>query len=139
MQWSDIPKNPSEKMLRQFGGLCFLFFGAISLYGFWHKSSPTLPLLLMAVAILTGLCGIIKPSLLKYIFIGWMILAFPIGFVVSKIILLSVFLFVFTPVSIVFRLIGRDALALRKSPDPNGSYWRAKTQPTDSTRYLKQY
>ena len=34
MQWSEIPKNPSERMLRQFGGLCVLFFGGLAIYFF---------------------------------------------------------------------------------------------------------
>ena len=31
MKFSDIPRNPDNRMLRQFAGLWILFFGAIAL------------------------------------------------------------------------------------------------------------
>lgn len=139
MQWSDIPKNPSKRMLRQFGGLCVVFFGGLALYGAVSKGHVTGPLCLGLIAFLAGLLAVTRPALLKGIFIGWMILAFPIGFVVSKLILLSVFLLVFTPVSLIFRVIGRDALILKKRTGTQATYWLPKVQPTDPGRYLKQY
>lgn len=139
MQWSDIPKNPADKMLRQFGVLCFLFFGGFSIYHISIRPNFYLSLVFAIIAILAGLAAIVKPVTLKYIFIGWMILAFPIGFIVSKIILLSVFLLVFMPVSLIFRLIGRDALALRRKSTQSSTYWLPKQQPADPSRYLRQY
>lgn len=139
MQWSDIPKNPSEKMLRQFGGLCLVFFGALAIYGFATRSNPGFSAMFALTAILAGLAATLNPKLLKYIFIGWMIIVFPIGFVVSKIILLSVFLLVFMPVTLIFRLIGRDALTLRRHTAQNATYWLPKQQPDDPSRYLRQY
>lgn len=139
MQWSDIPKNPSDKMLRQFGLLCLFFFGGIAIYGFFTESSFKWSVIFSLIAFLSGLAAIAKPVSIKYFFIGWMILAFPIGYVVSKILLLSVFLLVFMPVSLIFRLIGRDALVLRKKTPQTATYWLPKTQPTDPSRYLRQY
>lgn len=139
MKWSDIPRNPTDRMLRQFGGLCFLFFGGLSLFGALVKGNVTGPVFLGLVAIVAGILGLTKPRLLAGLFVGWMILVFPIGFVVSRLILLTVFLVVFTPVAIVFRLIGRDALVLKKRTGTNSTYWMPKSQPSDPARYLKQY
>ncbi|MFM7315814.1 MAG: SxtJ family membrane protein [Isosphaeraceae bacterium] len=139
MQWSDIPKKPTDKMLRQFGLLCLVFFGGIAIYGLYSESNNQGSVAFALIAFLSGLAAILKPSLLKYIFIGWMILAFPIGFVVSKILLLSIFLLVFMPVSLIFRLIGRDALALRRKSAQTDTYWLPKQQPADPSRYLRQY
>ena len=139
MKWSDIPRNPTDRMLRQFGGLCFLFFGGLAVYGAVVKGNFTGPVCLGVAAILTGILGLTKPRLLAVLFVGWMILVFPIGFVVSRLILLTVFLVVFTPVALVFRLSCRDALALKKRTGPNATYWMPKSQPTDPARYLKQY
>ena len=139
MKWSDIPRNPTDRMLRQFGGLCFLFFGGLALYGAIVKGNITGPLILGLAAIATGILGLTRPRLLAGLFVGWMILVFPIGFVVSRLILLAVFLVVFTPVALVFRLIGRDALVLKKRTGPNATYWMPKSQPSDPARYLKQY
>ena len=43
-----------------------------------------------------------------------MIAAFPIGWTVSRLMLAAMFYVIFTPVGLVFRLIGRDALRLRR-------------------------
>lgn len=139
MQWSDIPRNPTKQMLRQFGWLCVIFFGGLAAYGAISKGRVTGPAVLGTIAFLAGILAVARPQLLRIVFVGWMILVFPIGFVISKLLLLSVFLLVFTPVSLVFRLIGRDALILRKRAAKNETYWLPKTQPTDPSRYLKQY
>ncbi len=65
-------------------------------------------------------------------------LAFPIGWVISHVILALVFYGLFTPLALVFRLIGRDALVLRRSPSARG-YWQPRPQVTDPRRYLKQF
>ena len=139
MQWSDIPRNPEARMLRQFGGLCVLFFGGLALYGAFAKGNVTGPAIFGAIAAAAGVAALVQPMALKWVFIGWMILAFPIGFVISKIILGTVFLLVFTPVALVFRLIGRDALGLKRKPAGAATYWQPKSQPADPRRYLKQY
>lgn len=139
MKWSDIPRNPTDRMLRQFGGLCVLFFGGLAIYGALVKGNVTGPAIFGLAALFAGVLALVRPRLLAGIFVGWMMLTFPIGFVVSKIILLAVFLLVFTPVALVFRLIGRDALLLKKRSGPNTTYWVAKSQPVDASRYLKQY
>lgn len=118
MKWSDIPRNPSERMLRQFGGLCFLFFGGLALYGALVRGNITGPICLALVAIVTGILGLTKPKWLAGLFVGWMVVTFPIGYVISRVIMLSVFLLVFTPMALIFKLIGRDALALRKPQGP---------------------
>jgi Saxitoxin biosynthesis operon protein SxtJ len=139
MKWSDIPRNPSERMLRQFGGLCFLFFGGLALYGALVRGNITGPICLALVAIVTGILGLTKPKWLAGLFVGWMLVTFPIGYVISRVIMLTVFLLVFTPMALIFKLIGRDALSIKKRKGPNTTYWVAKTQPTDPARYLKQY
>ncbi len=47
---------------------------------------------------------------MRWVYIGWMILAFPIGWTVSQVMLAVMFFGLFTPIGLVFRLIGRDPL-----------------------------
>jgi hypothetical protein len=139
MKWSDIPRNPDARTLRQFGGMCVLFFGGLALYGSLVKGNVTGPVVFGLAAAAAGVLALVNPMLLSGVFVGWMILAFPIGFVISKLILAAVFLLVFTPVALTFRLIGRDALGLRRKPGKADTYWMPKSQPADPGRYLKQY
>ena len=36
MNWSDVTKPPSNRMLRQFAGLWLVVFGGLALWRFWH-------------------------------------------------------------------------------------------------------
>ena len=67
-----------------------------------------------------------------------MVLAFPIGWTVSQVMLALMFFGLFMPIGLVFRLIGRDPLR-RTRPSGRESYWDPKPTPTDLRRYFKQF
>ena len=67
-----------------------------------------------------------------------MVLAFPIGWTVSQVILLAMFYGLFVPIGLVFRLIGRDPLQRARSSNLE-SYWSPKSAPADLRRYFKQF
>jgi Saxitoxin biosynthesis operon protein SxtJ len=76
--------------------------------------------------------------LVRPVFVGWMIAAFPIGWLVSKVLTAALFFTVFTPIALIFRLLGRDALMLRRDPD-RPTYWTPKPPTTDPRRYLREF
>jgi hypothetical protein len=78
-------------------------------------------------AMLTALAFWI-PAAVRPVYIAVILITFPIGLIISELILLLVWLILFTPLAVIFRLIGRDALDRRfdKSSD---TYWRPKRQP----------
>ena len=82
-------------------------------------------LAIAGLALTIGLAGLARPQCVRLIYVGWMILAFPIGWTVSQIILAAIFLGLFTPISLVFRLLGRDALH-RVRQSGLDSYWLPK-------------
>ena len=67
-----------------------------------------------------------------------MVLAFPIGWVVSQVMLLLMFYLIITPVSLFFRIQGRDALARKPAPN-RASFWQPKQTPEDVRSYFRQY
>jgi len=137
MNFSDIPRNPDVRMLRQFAGLWILFFGGIALSQYFRSHNTTTAIVAGALAVSVGVPGLFFPRLLKPIFVGWMILAFPIGWLVSRVILMFLYFGVFAPIGLLLRLFGHDPLRLKK-PDVE-SYWEEKTQQTSLRRYLKQF
>lgn len=138
MQWSDLPRDPSERLLRQFAGLWIAFFGGSAAWQWLRLGHVQTAWMLAAIAIAVGVAGLIAPRLVRPIFVGWMIAAFPIGWTVSKVALLFIFYAVLTPLGLLFRVMGRDVLQLR--PQPNRTtYWTAKAQVTDVTTYFRQY
>jgi hypothetical protein len=138
MHWSDISFDPPRKTLRQFAGLCLLFFGGLAAWQYAARGNQTLAVAFGVIAATLGPLGLAWPAALRPIYVGWMVLAFPIGWTVSRLMLAAMFYGVFTPIALVFRLIGRDALARGRSGDQT-SYWALKPNPTDVRSYFRQF
>jgi Saxitoxin biosynthesis operon protein SxtJ len=137
MHWSEIQFRPSDKTLRQFAGICIVFFGGIAAYQGYFHGRTTVAVVLGTLAAVIGSVGLAAPRLIRPIYVGWMVAAFPIGWVVSHLILAVIFFGLFTPLAALFRLMGRDALN-RRRPDLD-SYFVPKTTPADPASYLRQY
>src|SRR5579875_2933543 len=115
MRWSDIPFAPDSRTLRQFAALWVAFFGGIAAWQGLVRGRVGLALAMAALAIVGGL-GLIRPRLIRPVFVSWMVLAFPIGWAVSLLTLGLVYYGLFLPIGLAFRLAGRDALQLRPRP-----------------------
>ena len=87
--------------------------------------------------VVVGIAGLVKPGAVRPIYSGWMLAAFPIGWTVSQLMLLVLFYLVFTPVAIVFRLMRRDVLRLRRRDVP--AYWVAKPGAARAEDYFRQF
>jgi hypothetical protein len=90
------------------------------------------------LAVTIGLVGLTRPQWVRLIYVGWMVLAFPIGWTISQIILAVMFFGLFAPIALVFRLLGRDSLYRTRRPDRE-SFWAPKPASTDLRRYFKQF
>lgn len=135
MRWSDI--SFTRTTLRQFSAIWIVFFGGLGLwYGLRHDHH-TLGMVLGVLAVTIGPLGLWRPEWIKPIYTGWMAAVFPIGWLMSNIILAVMYFVVVTPVAIFFRLIGRDTLQRR--PQAVESYWQPKATPANMGQYLRQY
>jgi hypothetical protein len=138
MNWSDLPRNPSPRTLRQFGLLGLLILGGLAAWRLASHGPGPGAAVLGVVALLLGILGLAAPRWLRPIFVGWMMLAFPVGWLLSQLALALVYYGVLTPIGLALRATGRDPLALRKPPDAR-SYWVPKSTPHDVRRYFRQY
>ena len=137
MRFSDIPRNPDLKTLFQFSVIWLIAFSLLAGMQYWRYNHTTAAGILAIVALIGGCIGMIKPSFMKPIFVGWMILAFPIGWTVSLVLLGLIFYLVIAPIGLALRLFGHDPLKLRTSKV--NSYWDSRKNHQDQGRYLKQY
>lgn len=137
MQWSDVIKPPPDKMLRQFAGLSLAIFGGIAAWRAWSGVVDGWTIGWAAAAVLIGVVGLIAPVVIRPVYQAWMVVAFPIGWTVSKVVLGAMLYLMFTPVAFVFRLMGRDALKLRSRQ--GASYWEPKTTAKSGDEYLRQF
>ena len=124
-------------MLRQFAAACLVFglgWSAI----LWARGHHQAATVLGVIAAVVGTGGLIVPRALRWLFVGFMIAAFPIGWLISQIMLALMFYGIILPIALFFKLVGRDVLQ-RRRPPADASLWKIKTQPDDIRRYFRQY
>ena len=140
--------RPDRKQLSGFGWIGLVAFAALATWSYWkHRvlwldlapdTATTVAIALWCVAGACGVLAIVAPRALWPLYVAMMTVALPIGFVVSHVVMVVMFFGIFTPVALVFRLIGRDAMCRRLEPDAP-TYWTPRTPVTDVTRYFRQF
>jgi hypothetical protein len=136
MRWSDVTRTPTPRTLRQFAGLWLLFFGGLAVWRTWHGHLDSRTETIAVLAVVIGGLGLVRPAAVRLVYTGWMVAAFPIGWIVSRLMLAVMFYGVFTPVAWVFRLMGRDGLRLRRRHVE--SYWSVKSGAARAEEYFRQ-
>ncbi|MEM7143937.1 MAG: SxtJ family membrane protein [Verrucomicrobiota bacterium] len=140
----EIDWKPKEKVLRQFGWICLPGFGLVGLVVAWHlgcfegSGRWTPSCVLWGIGVLSWLTGLVAPRCLKWLFVGMMLVAFPIGMVVGTVILLLLFFLLFTPLALVFKVIGRDEMQ-RSVGGGESSYWIKIDEKRAPASYYRQF
>ncbi len=129
----EINWKPTDRQLRQFGGIAVVALPMLALI--WGASTPVIGTM-AGIGAVVGVVSFFLPKAVKPLFIGLSVAAIPIGLVMAEAILFSVYLFVFVPMGIVFRLMRRDALRLQKAE--TDSHWQKKCQPRNAASYFRQ-
>jgi hypothetical protein len=129
--------NPSRRVLRQFAAAWLVFFLFLSANEFWRRGNTSAALAL-AVVSLAGVIGLIKPGTLRLLFVVASAIAFPIGWLISQIMLAVIFYGVVTPVGFVQRVRGRDVLQLKSKPEKS-TFWVTRGSQPPLERYFKQF
>lgn len=134
----EINKDPSARELRQFGCIFLPVFCLVVGGLFFKRGMLTGAEAVWGVGALGFLVGAAAPMALKPLFVGWLYAAYPIGWVVSHVILAALYYLVMTPMGLLMKVVGRDPLALRRDPKAT-TYWVERRKAPDSERYLRQY
>src|SRR5215510_9033893 len=92
------PFRPSERMLRQFGWIWLVFFSAAASWQWLHYQRGWLAKVLLTIAVTIGPVGIAWPGAIKPVFVVWMAVVYPVGWIVSHVLLASVFYGLFSPI-----------------------------------------
>ena len=126
----------TARTLRQFAVLSVVVFGGLAAWQWYAKHHETTALVLAAVGLTLGLAGLLRPEVIRPVFTVLIAITTPIGRVVSLILLAAMFYGLFTPLAILFRLFGRDALQVKRPSRP--SHWLQKPAVTDARSYMRQ-
>lgn len=133
----DINLRPTDRMLRQFAAAWLLVVTALGANQWLLRGNPRIGAALVAAGLVFGVVGLLLPRAVRWLFVICTVAAFPIGWVVSQVMLLVLFAIVITPVALLFKAMGRDRLSRRRSKQE--SYWKPKSGTEDVRRYLRQY
>jgi hypothetical protein len=102
------------------------------------NAAPMVAYVFWGIGAVSTLLSLMAPGLNRYLYAGLTLLTFPIGFILSHVLLGIVFYFVITPVGVVMRLLGRDPL--ERTFDPEAStYWVDHVEPKSVEEYFRQY
>jgi hypothetical protein len=120
---------------RKFGvtiGLIAIFLGGVFFFqGFQLIGYPSL-----SIGFLLILIALKKAEILSPLNRCWMRFGELLGKVVSPIVLSFIFFSIFVPVSLFFKLIGRDELKLRRVPST--SYWVEKRERAHAPKSFRR-
>ncbi len=126
MNWTDIDFHPDRRKLRQFAALLTSITVLLALVN-----------RLWAIVAVYGALSLAVPPLAYPVYAVLTVATFPIGWVVSRVLLAILFYVVMTPIALVQRLFGRDVLRIRRSDAE--SYWEKVEGEGDPASYLRQF
>ena len=105
--------EPTISDLRSFawivGGVTSIVFGII--FPYINRGSFNIYLIGIGVVIL--MFGLLLPKLLLYPYKAWMLIGLVLGFINTRILLSVIFFFLFTPIGLLRRLLGKDSMNRR--------------------------
>ncbi len=133
-----IEHNPSRRQLAVFGLMWLVFFGILGGMAWWRTGSFVSAGGFWATGALVPALGLVRPGVLRIIYLAAAYATFPIGFVVSYIILAVVYYFVLTPIGLVLRLTGYDPMQ-RRFDRTAKTYWLPREQDESTEKYFRQF
>ena len=119
-----LNRNPSSRQLIVFG---LAWLGLLALAGgrYWWRSRHPAAEITWTLAVVIPLAGLICPRLLRHLYVGLSHATYPIGYVVSHVVLALAYYLVLTPVGLTMRLFRYDPLTRRFEPMAP-SYWKPR-------------
>lgn len=147
MSMIEIDFKPDEKTLRQFGWIALGGFGLLALLSWFELlvfsfglGEARLPVAagFAAAGVLAAVFSLVAPKANRPIYVALAVIALPIGFVLSYVIMGTLFYLLITPVGLVFMLTRRDSLH-RAFPSPAESCWSDARPARPRERYFSQF
>jgi len=135
----DTNWNPSKNELRIFSVVQIVFFAMIAFFVVpRYTDSQTVQVAIVSLSAAVGVLGLIFTSLIRVVYVVWMAVLFPVGWVVSHVLLGAAYYLVFSPIALCMRLFGYDPMK-RKFDAEAPTYWVRRQPRTGTSHYFKQF
>ena len=134
----EINRHPAAKELRWFGVLLAGFVVLAGALAYWQFEAPAAARIIWAAgAALAAVYAGVRP-LRRWIYLGWLYAAFPIGWTVSHLLLAATYYLVLTPIGLLVRRTRGDPLE-RTQDRSAPTYWTERRPVRDVRRYFRQF
>jgi len=139
MSLVEINWNPEKGQLRLFGLTAIIVLAAAGIVlRFVFGVSGIAAVFVAGAGLFIFVVSLVSIKAVRIIYLGLTLAALPVGLVMSVLLMAAFYFFILTPVGLVFKLLGRDALA-RKFRTNSPTYWTSHTQISDTERYFHQF
>jgi len=133
-----LNKTPSRRELALFGLLWLIFFAIGGIVLFRRDAPLILAVAAWAAAVLVPAVGWLVPAWMRIVYLGMSLVTFPIGLVVSYLLMAAIYYLLLTPVGLLMRMAGRDPMN-RQFDARADSYWTAREADEGIDRYFRQW
>lgn len=134
----EIKKHFSDRELLWFGPLFALFMGIVGAILRHRFSLTTVAFALWCAAGIVIVVYYLLPSIRTPTYRAWLYAVFPIGWVISHVLLGAIYYILLTPIGLVMRIVGYDPMTRHFAPTEN-TYWIDREPDVDQQRYFRQF
>lgn len=143
----EIDWRPDDRTLRHFGLIALVGFGFLAALAWWEllifsfglgEARAPIAGTFATLGLLSALFSLVAPRANWPIYLGLTLLSYPIGFVLSYVIMGFLFFVMITPVGLFFRITGKDPLH-RKLDLEAASYWVDPRPRRGKESYFRQF
>ena len=132
-----INHRPSARQLLVFAAAWLIITGLLG-WSQWAKARPTAAFVCWGLALGVPAIGAAWREGLRLLYVGLSYATYPIGFVVSSVVLALIYYAVLTPIGLILRVCGHDPMQ-RRAGARAGSYWHQRPGPRSPASYFRQH
>jgi hypothetical protein len=133
-----INLQPTDRQLRQFAAIWLPAFAAVAGWLLVVKAgSWPMALAVWASALIAASVGLLRPQWMRPVYLGWMFASYPIGWLISHLVLAAAYYLLLTPIGLLMRAFGRDSMTRRFDRNA-ASYWVEHDPHGETARYFRQ-
>ena len=143
----DLNLRPDDRTLRHFGFIALAGFGLLAVLAWYERAIFAFGLgawreevvgTFAVLGVLALLLSLVFPRGNLPLYLGLTVIAFPIGFVLSYVIMGTLFYLIIAPIGLIMRIFGQDPLNRAYLPGAS-SYWVDARQVRPKESYFRQF
>lgn len=132
----DLTSKPAARELRLFAGLWFPAMCIVLGVAARRSGADGIAYTIWVTGVALGVSGLVRPAIIRPVYTGLIVLTFPIGWLMSHVLLLVMYFLVITPIG---WLVRQFQDPMERSLDRQAtSYWTPR-EASPPTRYFNQF